>query len=56
VRAGEICFFVFVSSKRRKDVYAATEAIVNMVKDEAPIFGKEIFENEPHQWKVNTAV
>ena len=53
VNAGEICIFVFVSSPRRKEVYAATEDIVNMVKSEVPIFGKEIFENEEHQWKVN---
>ncbi|MCM5663523.1 molybdenum cofactor biosynthesis protein MoaE [Galbibacter mesophilus] len=54
VKAGEICFFVFVSSERRKEVYAATEAIVNMVKEEVPIFGKELFEDETHQWKVNS--
>ncbi|WP_373060329.1 molybdenum cofactor biosynthesis protein MoaE [Zunongwangia sp. H14] len=54
IKAGEICFFVFVSSKRRKQVYAATEELVNLVKEEVPIFGKEIFENEEHQWKVNT--
>lgn len=54
IRAGEICLFVFVSSKRRKQVYEATEDIVNMVKSEVPIFGKEIFENEEYQWKVNT--
>lgn len=54
IRAGEICLFIFVSSKRRKQVYEATEDIVNMVKSEVPIFGKEIFENEDYQWKVNT--
>lgn len=54
IKAGEICFFVFVSSKRRKEVYAATEEIVNQVKSEVPIFAKEIFENEEFQWKVNS--
>lgn len=53
VKAGEICFFVFVSAKRRKEVYYATEDIVNRIKEEVPIFGKEIFENENHQWKTN---
>ena len=52
--AGEICFFVFVSSKRRKQVYDATEYLVNRVKNEVPIFGKEIFTSEEFQWKVNT--
>ena len=53
VKAGEVCLFVFVSAKRRKEVYAATEYIVNRVKEEVPIFGKEILDNETHQWKVN---
>jgi len=54
VKVGEICIFVFVSSKRRKQVYEATEWLVNKVKEEVPIFGKEILENEDHQWKVNS--
>jgi len=54
VAVGELCFFVFVSSKRRKQVYEATEYLVNQVKEQVPIFGKEIFENEDFQWKVNS--
>lgn len=54
VKAGEICLFVFVSAKRRSQVYQATETIVNWIKTEVPIFGKELFENETHQWKKNT--
>jgi molybdopterin synthase catalytic subunit len=54
VKVGEICIFVFVSAKRRKQVYEATEYLVNQVKEQVPIFGKEIFENEDHQWKVNS--
>ena len=54
IKVGEVCFFVFVSAKRRKEVYAATEWIVNQVKDRTPIFGKEIFEDDSHQWKVNS--
>jgi molybdopterin synthase catalytic subunit len=54
VKVGEICIFVFVSAKRRKQVYDATEYLVNQVKEQVPIFGKEIFENEAHQWKVNS--
>ena len=53
VKTGEICFFVFVSAKRRKEVYEATEYLVNRVKEDVPIFGKEIFQNQTHQWKVN---
>ena len=54
VKAGEICLFVFVSAKRRKQVYEATETIVNWIKTDVPIFGKEILENDAISWKQNT--
>lgn len=54
VKAGEVCLFVFVSATRRKQVYEATEAIVNWVKTDVPIFGKELFENNTFVWKKNT--
>ena len=54
VEVGEVCLFVFVSATRRKQVYEATESIVNWIKEDVPIFGKEIFENEDYTWKVNT--
>ena len=54
VAVGEICFVVFVAAERRKHIYKATEEVVNRVKAEVPIFGKELFEDETHQWKVNT--
>lgn len=53
VKAGEICLFVFVSSPRRKIVFEAIEFIVEEIKANVPVFGKEIFEDETHQWKVN---
>ena len=53
IKAGEVCFFVFVSAKHSKEVYAATEYLVNIVKKKVPLFGKEIFEDDSHQWKVN---
>lgn len=54
VKSGEICLFVFVSSPRRKEVFKALEYIVERLKSEAPIFGKELFEDSTHQWKVNS--
>ena len=54
VKAGEICLFVFVSAKRRKQVYEATETIVNWIKTDVPIFGKEKLENDAISWKQNT--
>jgi len=54
VKAGEICLFVFVSSPRRKIVFKALEFIVEAIKADVPVFGKEIFGDETHQWKVNS--
>tara|TARA_B110000971_G_scaffold165576_1_gene169621 strand:+ start:163 stop:600 length:438 start_codon:yes stop_codon:yes gene_type:complete len=53
VNLGEICFFVFVSAAHRPQVYEATEYIVNKVKEDVPIFGKELFETGAYQWKKN---
>ncbi|WP_024480701.1 molybdenum cofactor biosynthesis protein MoaE [Cellulophaga baltica] len=54
VKVGEICLFVFVSSPRRKVVFKALEYVVEKIKAEVPVFGKEIFEDESYQWKVNS--
>ena len=54
VNKGEICLFVFVSSPRRKAVMEAIEYLVEEIKAKAPVFGKEVFEDETHVWKVNT--
>lgn len=54
VNTGEICLFVFVSSPRRKVVFKALEYVVEEIKAKAPVFGKEIFEDSSHQWKVNS--
>jgi len=54
VKSGEICLFVFVSSPRRKVVFKAIEFIVEEIKANVPVFGKEIFEDSTHQWKQNT--
>lgn len=53
VKVGEICLFVFVSSAHRKACFQAIEYLVNRIKEEVPIFGKEIFDDDSHQWKTN---
>lgn len=53
VPVGGVCIFVFVSAPHRPKVYEATEYIVNRVKEEVPIFGKEVFETGEYQWKKN---
>jgi molybdopterin synthase catalytic subunit len=54
VNAGEICLFVFVSSKHRKDAFDSCRDLVEEIKTKVPIFGKEIFEDESYVWKKNT--
>ena len=54
VKTGEICLFVFVSSPHRKEVFEALHYIVEEIKSEVPVFGKELFEDDSYQWKVNT--
>ncbi len=54
VNAGEICLFVFVSSAHRKAVQEAIVYLVEEIKKEVPIFGKEILTDDTHNWKVNT--
>ena len=54
VDAGQLCLFVFTSSKRRNDAMDATRFIVEEIKSKLPIFGKELFDDATHQWKVNT--
>ncbi|BDD09532.1 hypothetical protein FUAX_19640 [Fulvitalea axinellae] len=54
VKAGELCLFVFVSSSHRKEAFRAKEFIVEEIKKHVPVFGKEIFGDDSHQWKVNS--
>lgn len=53
VKAGEICLFVFTSSKHRKAATEACNEVVERIKAELPIWGKELFEDATHQWKIN---
>jgi len=53
VGVGEICLFVFVSSPHRKEVFAALHHVVERIKKELPVFGKECFGDESYSWKVN---
>ncbi|MFZ9027422.1 MAG: molybdenum cofactor biosynthesis protein MoaE [Crocinitomicaceae bacterium] len=53
VKTGEICLFVFASSKHRVEARNAVAYLVDTIKTDVPIFGKEVFEDESHTWKVN---
>ena len=54
VAIGEICLFVFVSSPHRAVVFEALQFVVEAIKKEVPVFGKELFKDNSYQWKVNT--
>jgi molybdopterin synthase catalytic subunit len=53
ITAGQICLFVFASSKHRKTAITACEDVVEQIKAELPIWGKEIFEDDSYIWKTN---
>lgn len=53
VNVGEICLFVFVSSPHRKETFKALDYVVEEIKANVPVYGKELFEDSSHQWKVN---
>jgi molybdopterin synthase catalytic subunit len=53
VKVGEICLFVFTSSKHRRMAINACDDVVELIKAELPVWGKEIFEDATHQWKEN---
>jgi len=53
VNSGEICLFVFTSSAHRAMAIDACEEVVERIKKELPIWGKELFENEEYRWKEN---
>ena len=54
ISSGEICLFVLTSSPHRRAATDACSIIVEQLKAQLPIWGKEIFEDESSQWKINT--
>jgi len=53
INTGEICFFVFTSSAHRHGATTACNEVVERIKKEVPLWGKEVFEDETFQWKEN---
>jgi molybdopterin synthase catalytic subunit len=54
VKVGEISLFVFTSSQHRRAAIDACNEVVERIKNELPVWGKEIFEDESYTWKQNT--
>jgi molybdopterin synthase catalytic subunit len=53
VSSGEICLLVITSAKHRKAAIRGCEETVERIKTDVPVWGKELFEDDSYQWKVN---
>ncbi len=53
VAAGEISLFVFTSAPHRKAAIDACAEVVELIKAQLPVWGKEVFADESYQWKSN---
>ena len=56
VDAGEISLFVFTSSVHRKDSTEACSYIVERIKAEVPVWGKELFGEGSFSWKKHNEI
>lgn len=54
IKAGELCFMVFASAPHRQQAREAVAWVVDAIKSELPIFGKEILSDKTHIWKRNS--
>lgn len=54
VKAGELCFMVFASAPHRIAAREAVAWLVDRIKAELPIFGKEVRSDRTHVWKRNS--
>ena len=53
VKAGEISLFVLVSAGHRHQAIEACSKIVEMIKENLPVWKKEIFEDNTSEWRQN---
>lgn len=53
VEAGGICLFVLAMAGHRKAAMDACNTLVERIKKELPVWGKELVEGEGYQWKIN---
>ena len=53
VAVGEISLFVFTSSPHRRAAIDACNEIVERIKNEVPVWGKEVLEDGEYVWKTN---
>lgn len=51
VYAGEISLLVFVSAGHREQAMQACGKTVELIKEKLPVWKKELFNDDSHQWK-----
>ncbi|MDZ7738218.1 MAG: molybdenum cofactor biosynthesis protein MoaE [Bacteroidales bacterium] len=51
VRAGELSLFVLVSAGHRDQATRACRHVVEMIKDNYPVWKKELFDDDSHRWQ-----
>ena len=56
IKAGELCFMVFASAPHRAAAREAVAWVVDRIKTELPIFGREVLSDATHVWKVNRSI
>ena len=56
VKAGEISLIVFVSAGHRHQAMQACSKTVELIKEKLPVWKKEIFDDDSHEWKQNIIV
>ena len=54
IPAGQLCFFVFASAPHRLAAREAVAWVVDRIKADLPIFGKELLSDLGHTWKRNS--
>ncbi|MFN6946471.1 MAG: molybdenum cofactor biosynthesis protein MoaE [Cytophagaceae bacterium] len=53
VKSGEVSLFVLVAAGHRPDVFKDCSYIVEKIKKDLPVWGKEILEDDSYTWKKN---
>jgi molybdopterin synthase catalytic subunit len=56
VKVGEISLLVLVSAGHRHHAMQACSKTVEMIKKNLPVWKKEIFDDDSHQWKQNISI
>lgn len=53
VPVGGAPLFIAVGTERRDEAFRICREILEALKSEAPIYGKELLDSDGHKWKVN---